>query len=712
MATCRRGQRFGINTSSSCVTPRSSSIDDSSIPDPSRRSIRRLCFVGWPSRVPDFEDHDDRRVTSLSRRLDRAAFTRAWMLEGRSAPARSGLAAGWSPLPVRRPVVVRRVSSVRALCRASAPVVAVLPPGEVVSGRRSGRAGRACGWGGGGHPCRFPFGEPARRSAVAGRVVVPAIRHPFDRVGRAFDGDAARRFWAVCFWRGGGGGELSRRRGRSSRAVVVEPTHGKRRRGTTQTRSKDPADGSERERRSVISMVLSVVTSSSECSKVATQRRASVLSLRKVRRSVAICRLAPWREIRPAWATPCTRCVTVLLDSSAPLVSTFLEELVGRGEEESVRDPGDTSWISSTLHPVDGPLISDHEVSRHLELSARPIDVGALRSSGSADDEMSVADAARALRITPRYVRRLCAGFEDAGSVRQNRATLASRRDSSGAFRIRRGDLADFAESRRVPVARVGFDVTLTVEKSIGIVTMLSTGERQDRLVGAFAAANDTAISYLDRHASVARRKGAVVDSEGLLVASYLHGTSRRSTRTRMSTTSWRTRSSTTKEGSERSMPVRCIATLPRQRPSRPRQFVGRPGTWAWRGGSDPTASGRSPGLMRRASESSRSVAPRWTKSAKRSKSGGAADLASRGRAPIALSTRADKQAVDPIALRKEWLSRADRVGLDVGSCFDRADRARRSSIFPTGWWSSCSTIWSTRTRGCARRRTRSIVAM
>ena len=49
----------------------------------------------------------------------------------------------------------------------------------------------------------------------------------------------------------------------------------------------------------------------------------------------------------------------------------------------------------------------------------------------------------------------------------------------------------------------------------------------------------------------------------------------------------------------------------------------------------------------------------------------------------IALSTRADKQAVDPTALRKEWLSRADRVGLDVGSCFDRADRARPFEHLP-----------------------------
>ncbi len=100
-------------------------------------------------------------------------------------------------------------------------------------------------------------------------------------------------------------------------------------------------------------------------------------------------------------------------------------------------------------------------------------------------------------------------------------------RDEHGHFRIRREDLAAFAERRKPPVARVGFDLTLTVEKSIGLVTMLSTGERQDTLVRALHRANDTAIEYLDQYASVARRRGGVVHTEGLLVASYFHGTSR-----------------------------------------------------------------------------------------------------------------------------------------------------------------------------------------
>ncbi|MEO6571824.1 MAG: relaxase domain-containing protein, partial [Ilumatobacteraceae bacterium] len=98
--------------------------------------------------------------------------------------------------------------------------------------------------------------------------------------------------------------------------------------------------------------------------------------------------------------------------------------------------------------------------------------------------------------------------FEDAEPDAGTRASLTSRRNAAGAFRIRRDDLADFAARRRVPVARVGFDLTLTAEKSIGVLTLLTTGDRQQRFLDAFTTANDTAIAYLDNHASVARCQG------------------------------------------------------------------------------------------------------------------------------------------------------------------------------------------------------------
>jgi len=49
----------------------------------------------------------------------------------------------------------------------------------------------------------------------------------------------------------------------------------------------------------------------------------------------------------------------------------------------------------------------------------------------------------------------------------------------------------------------------------------------------------------------------------------------------------------------------------------------------------------------------------------------------------VAVSTRADKVASDPAALRASWQDRADRVGLAIDSCFDRADRALAFDVLP-----------------------------
>ena len=49
---------------------------------------------------------------------------------------------------------------------------------------------------------------------------------------------------------------------------------------------------------------------------------------------------------------------------------------------------------------------------------------------------------------------------------------------------------------------------------------------RQGRSI-AIDAANRVAMSFLDRHASYGRSRGSRVASEGLVVASFLHGTSR-----------------------------------------------------------------------------------------------------------------------------------------------------------------------------------------
>jgi conjugative relaxase-like TrwC/TraI family protein len=76
-------------------------------------------------------------------------------------------------------------------------------------------------------------------------------------------------------------------------------------------------------------------------------------------------------------------------------------------------------------------------------------------------------------------------------------------------------------------VARVGFDLTLTCEKSLGVLSMLADPAHQPTLLRALRVANDTAIAHLDAVAAVARKRGGAVDTEGLVVATYFHATSR-----------------------------------------------------------------------------------------------------------------------------------------------------------------------------------------
>jgi len=190
-----------------------------------------------------------------------------------------------------------------------------------------------------------------------------------------------------------------------------------------------------------------------------------------------------------------------------------VEELIASGGLDTVRVGG-------------ARLVPDGEIERLLEDAAGPA-VERIAAAGDADDWLTGPQAARLLGVSARYVRRIC-GRGETGAELDAQAQLRSERvGDQGAFRIRRSDLAEFAANRKPPVARVGYDVTLTTEKSFGVVMMLAEPVRQRRFVDALRAANDVAIGHLDRHAAVGRRRGEVVGSHGLVGATYFHGTSR-----------------------------------------------------------------------------------------------------------------------------------------------------------------------------------------
>ena len=197
---------------------------------------------------------------------------------------------------------------------------------------------------------------------------------------------------------------------------------------------------------------------------------------------------------------------------------------VSRRDINALVDEG----VLATRRTPTGVVVSDSEVERHLALAATPVTAAQVAAQGAPHDMLGVQDAARLLRVTPRYVRRVCANFvNDAAHDTTALACVIDPDDQRGSYRIRRDDLAAFAATREPPVARVGYDVTLTVEKSVAIATMLGPPDLQARFLKAFAVANTTAIDHLERHAAGARHRGQHIDTTGLTVASYLHATSR-----------------------------------------------------------------------------------------------------------------------------------------------------------------------------------------
>jgi conjugative relaxase-like TrwC/TraI family protein len=223
----------------------------------------------------------------------------------------------------------------------------------------------------------------------------------------------------------------------------------------------------------------------------------------------------------------------------------------------------------------------------------------------------------------------------------------------------------------------------LTVEKSIGLLTMLSIGDRQNAIVGALRRANDTAIGYLDRYASVARRTGSVIGSEGLVVASYLHGTSR-ALDPHPHHHNVVANAVVDDEGGVRTLDARALyrhapgAAALATAAMRWELHVLGVGWWR-RDDGVWEAAGVDDAAIREFS--TRRTEMNEVRKALEERLG--RTITSHEVDHVALNTRQAKQAVDPHDLRNGWLTRADRVGLDIESCFDRADRAIAHEVLP-----------------------------
>lgn len=216
-----------------------------------------------------------------------------------------------------------------------------------------------------------------------------------------------------------------------------------------------------------------------------------------------------------------------------------VEALVGQGDEhDPEEDDPCAPWIRA-LTDLDGARwVPESELDRYASRSDA-VDGERVLADGPADEELSLPQAARLLGVGVRYLQACARHWEDhrptieamdAAELRPSRAWLVARRSREGSgapFRVTRAEVAAFADRRQRPVVRVGYDVTLSTEKSVAVLTLLSRGDRQRQMLDAIDRANRTALRFLEEHAAVGRRQGRRVSSEGLVVASFLHATSR-----------------------------------------------------------------------------------------------------------------------------------------------------------------------------------------
>jgi conjugative relaxase-like TrwC/TraI family protein len=183
------------------------------------------------------------------------------------------------------------------------------------------------------------------------------------------------------------------------------------------------------------------------------------------------------------------------------------------------------------------PYVSDAELSRIEDLTRRGVSADAVREAGDPGHELSIPEAARLVGASPSYLARLCRSYlthQDeitatlAEGGRPKRACMICRQDDDGRYRVTRSELAAFAERRRRPAVRVGYDVTATTEKSISVLAMLGSPQVRAEALAAVEAANDAGLRWLEYHAAAARAGGQVVGVTGWTAASFQHLTSRR----------------------------------------------------------------------------------------------------------------------------------------------------------------------------------------
>ena len=179
--------------------------------------------------------------------------------------------------------------------------------------------------------------------------------------------------------------------------------------------------------------------------------------------------------------------------------------------------------------------VTEAELTRCRLAREEGVTPDAIRSLGAPEDQLSIGEAARLAGVTAQYLRGVARYHEDhsdeigqavAAGRQPRRAYLEAHRGTKNRWLVTREHLAEFLERRRPPAVRVAYDLTLTTEKSLGVLALLGDDSTRDAVLGSIQAGNDWALGWIEDRA-VGRIGGKPVAAEGLMVASFRHLTSR-----------------------------------------------------------------------------------------------------------------------------------------------------------------------------------------
>lgn len=194
------------------------------------------------------------------------------------------------------------------------------------------------------------------------------------------------------------------------------------------------------------------------------------------------------------------------------------------------------SYLVPIVHDDGSRWVSETELSACQSAREIGVDADEIRAAGHGDDQLQIAEAARLAGVTTRYLRTLAKHHEDhapeiARTIEAGRqprkAYLVGHRGTRGQWIVTRQHLAEFLERRRPPAVRVGFDVTLTTEKSLGVLALLGDERTSRAVLGAIQHANDWAMGWLEDRAAYGRVEGKPTKGQGWMAASFRHLTSR-----------------------------------------------------------------------------------------------------------------------------------------------------------------------------------------